>query len=168
MYEGFLDNLTECFFGLHASLTLLAGARLCQQESLWVQLTAESRRQRCVGSAFLLSPCWDLGKMSVYLRRSYKPCFRNVPFITFTLISLNSYKLYNYETWNDDKNISLLNYLLTYIAEPFLRSCHLCSYLRTSQYFTEPEGSLPCSQEPSTGPYPELDQSSPWHPILFL
>jgi hypothetical protein len=27
----------------------------------------------------------------------------------------------------------------------------------------EPEGYLLCSQEPSTGPYPELDQSSP-HP----
>jgi hypothetical protein len=30
----------------------------------------------------------------------------------------------------------------------------------------EPEGSLPCSQEPSTGPYPELDQSTPYHSIL--
>jgi hypothetical protein len=29
----------------------------------------------------------------------------------------------------------------------------------------EPEGSLPCSQEPSTGPYPEPDQSNPAHPI---
>jgi hypothetical protein len=29
----------------------------------------------------------------------------------------------------------------------------------------EPEASLPCSQEPSTRPYPEPDQSSPSHPI---
>jgi hypothetical protein len=30
----------------------------------------------------------------------------------------------------------------------------------------EPEGLLSCLQEPSTGPYPEPDQSSPYHPIL--
>jgi hypothetical protein len=30
----------------------------------------------------------------------------------------------------------------------------------------EPESLLSCSQEPSTGPYSEPDQSSPYHPIL--
>jgi hypothetical protein len=31
----------------------------------------------------------------------------------------------------------------------------------------EPEGSLPCSQEPATGPYPDPDESSPQRLILF-
>jgi hypothetical protein len=32
----------------------------------------------------------------------------------------------------------------------------------------EPEASLPCSQEPSTGPNPEPDQSNQSNPILSL
>jgi hypothetical protein len=32
----------------------------------------------------------------------------------------------------------------------------------------EPEFSLSYSQKPSFGPYPEPDESSPYHPILFL
>jgi hypothetical protein len=32
----------------------------------------------------------------------------------------------------------------------------------------EPEGLLPCPQEPATSPYPNLDESSPYHPILSL
>jgi hypothetical protein len=31
----------------------------------------------------------------------------------------------------------------------------------------EPEGSSPCSQEPSTGPYPQPDESSPYYPIYL-
>jgi hypothetical protein len=32
----------------------------------------------------------------------------------------------------------------------------------------EPKSSLLSSQEPSTGPYPEPDESTQYHPILFL
>jgi hypothetical protein len=32
----------------------------------------------------------------------------------------------------------------------------------------EPEGSLPYLQVPFSGPYPEPDESSPYHPVLFL
>jgi hypothetical protein len=57
---------------------------------------------------------------------------------------------------------------LTHGAEPFLSSRQLCSQARTSQHFIEPEGSLPCSQEPCTGPYPEPHQPNPYQPILCL
>jgi hypothetical protein len=59
-----------------------------------------------------------------------------------------------------------ITHSLSHGAEPFLRSCQLCSYSRTSQHFMESGGPLPCSQEPSTGPYPEPDQSNPYHSIL--
>jgi hypothetical protein len=39
---------------------------------------------------------------------------------------------------------------------------------KLSQHFMEPEGSLRCSQEPSTGPYSEPDQSNSYHPNLSL
>jgi hypothetical protein len=53
--------------------------------------------------------------------------------------------------------------LLTYGVEPSLRSCQMCSPSRTSHHFMKPEGSLPCSQELSTGPYPKPNRSSPYH-----
>jgi hypothetical protein len=57
---------------------------------------------------------------------------------------------------------------LIHVTEPFLRSRHLCSHSRTSQHFLTPEGSLPSSQEPSTGPCLEPDLSNPHHPILCV
>jgi hypothetical protein len=56
---------------------------------------------------------------------------------------------------------------LTHGAEPFLRSCQLCSYTRTSQHFMEPGGSSPHSHKPSTGPYPGPDRSNP-HRLFSL
>jgi hypothetical protein len=44
----------------------------------------------------------------------------------------------------------------------------LCSYSRTSQHVMEPEGSLPCSQQPSTCLYPKSDQSNPCRLIPTL
>jgi hypothetical protein len=32
----------------------------------------------------------------------------------------------------------------------------------------EPEGSLPCSQEPAIGPYPEPDESNSYYPVLYF
>jgi len=39
---------------------------------------------------------------------------------------------------------------------------------RNSPPFMETLGSLPCFQEPATGPYPELNEFSPQRPTLFL
>jgi hypothetical protein len=40
-------------------------------------------------------------------------------------------------------------YLLMYEAEPFLRSAHCAAIQKIPSNFKEPEGSSPCSQEPS-------------------
>jgi hypothetical protein len=61
-----------------------------------------------------------------------------------------------------------LTHSLTHGTEPFLRSCQLCSYSRTSHHFMEPGDSSPHSHKPSIGPYPEPDRSNPYHPNLPL
>jgi hypothetical protein len=68
--------------------------------------------------------------------------------------------------WNKKKFLALPSKLdtLTHGAEPFSEAA-TCSYSITPQHFKEHEGSLPCSQEPSTGPYPEPDQFNPSDPI---
>jgi hypothetical protein len=76
-------------------------------------------------------------------------------------------KLKKYKSPGSDEILGELMqaHSLTHGAEPFSRSCQLCSYPRTSQHFMEPISSLPCSQEPFTGPYPQPDHSNPYHPI---
>jgi hypothetical protein len=66
-----------------------------------------------------------------------------------------------FTTHSDAMNTRFLTYLLTELSP----SCEAAN-CAASQHFKEPEGSSPCSQEPSTGPYPEPDRSSPYHPIL--
>jgi hypothetical protein len=58
-------------------------------------------------------------------------------------------------------------YLLTYVRSWALPEKLLIvqPFRNFPASFKEPEGSSPCSQEPSTGPYPEPVQSSPYHPI---
>jgi hypothetical protein len=67
-------------------------------------------------------------------------------------------------------SIYLSFYLSIYLheAESFLRSHQSLSYLRISKYFMVSEGSLPSLHQPSTGLRSEPDESSPYHPILFL
>jgi hypothetical protein len=45
----------------------------------------------------------------------------------------------------NSRQVSEETYLLTYGAEPFLRSRELCSPSTTSQHFMEPEGTIPSS-----------------------
>jgi hypothetical protein len=54
-------------------------------------------------------------------------------------------------------------YLLTYGAEPFLRSRQLCSLSRISQHFMETKVSLTCSDSPQLVPI--VSQIDPVHTI---
>jgi hypothetical protein len=59
--------------------------------------------------------------------------------------------------------------LRTYSITELSRSWEAANCAATQELtsnFMEPDGLLPCSQEPSTGPYPEPDRSSPYHHIL--
>jgi hypothetical protein len=42
----------------------------------------------------------------------------------------------------------------------------MCRSSNISDHFMEPKGSILCSQQTSSGPYPEPDKSSPYHHIL--
>jgi hypothetical protein len=71
---------------------------------------------------------------------------------------------------HQNKISNLINLLTNQLhgAEHHSRGHQLLGHLILSQHFMEPEGSPPNSQNLSTCPYPEPDQSSPHHPFLFL
>jgi hypothetical protein len=61
-------------------------------------------------------------------------------------------------------NVSYFRAILTQGNRVFLKTRQMLNYSRISQHFLESEG----SQEPCTGPYPQPDESIPYHPLLFL
>jgi hypothetical protein len=62
-------------------------------------------------------------------------------------------------------SIMSLSYLLPYGAKPFLRSCQFTGTQELPSTLWNPTDHYRCSQEPSNGPYPEPDRSSPHHPL---
>jgi hypothetical protein len=64
------------------------------------------------------------------------------------------------------------HYSLTTYPPPWswalLEKPSVAQLLKNFPNFMDPEGSLPCSQEPFTGHYPEPDQFSSYHPIRSL
>jgi hypothetical protein len=61
----------------------------------------------------------------------------------------------------------ILTYLRTELI-PSWKAANCAAIQKIPSNFKEPEGSSPCSQEPSTRPYPEPVRSSPYHIILSL
>jgi hypothetical protein len=59
-----------------------------------------------------------------------------------------------------------ITYLLTELS-PSREAANCAAIQEIPSNFKEPEGSSPCSQEPSTGPYPEPVRSSPYDPICL-
>jgi hypothetical protein len=85
-----------------------------------------------------------------------------------TNLGQGSYKLSL--QWNSETLVHQfenLTYLLKELSSSW-EAVNCAAIQEIPSNFKEPEGSSPCSEEPSTGPYPEPVRSSPYHPILSL
>jgi hypothetical protein len=51
---------------------------------------------------------------------------------------------------------------------PFSEAASCATTQEFPPHFMERKGPLQCSHEPSIGSYPQVDQASPYHPILYL
>jgi hypothetical protein len=69
------------------------------------------------------------------------------------------------EFYAENENNVLTNFME---LSPSLEAASCAATQEVLSNFMESEGSLPSSQEPFTSPYPETDQSSPYHPIPSL
>jgi hypothetical protein len=88
-------------------------------------------------------------------------------FVCFTIEQLPHW-LYKWEEWNINLHFIFPYRTVEIWAENYSSGHQLCSYSTTSQHFMKLQGSLSHSQKPSTGPCPELHQSSLYRPIIFF
>jgi hypothetical protein len=105
--------------------------------AIWICHYTIKVRHYVIQFYFSFSVCLETSCF-FYVCMSSKDFATNIPFqMHITLITL------------------FKSYILTYGTESFFRIHQLCTYSGSSQHFMELRDSLPCSQEPSTGPYPE-------------
>jgi hypothetical protein len=76
------------------------------------------------------------------------------------------HQTFHHSTYAVQCNILLTDWL--HGAETFLGSCQSFSYSILSRFVMEHKHSLPCLDEPSTGPCLETNLFSPYHRILSL
>jgi hypothetical protein len=67
----------------------------------------------------------------------------------------------------EKRSVCIHTYLRTELS-PSWEAANCAAIQNIPSNFKEPEGSSPCSEEPSTDPYPEPVRSSPYHPTVSL
>jgi hypothetical protein len=92
-----------------------------------------------------------------------------VIFFAETLVHIQTTQRYipDGSNFNNYHYENLKSYLLTKVS-PSWEAANCAAIQEIPSNFKEPEGSSPCSQEPSNGPYPQPVRSSPYPPILSL
>jgi hypothetical protein len=59
------------------------------------------------------------------------------------------------------------SYITTPTCRVLLEKLTVTQLVKKFPTFIKPESSLPCSQQPATGPYPKSDESNPHLPTIF-